>query len=150
MSELRELYQTVILDHNRNPRNRRRPEGADHTAHGDNPLCGDVIDVYVRLDDDGKVAEVGFEGSGCAISTAAASMMTETVKGRSVDEVRKLFDAYKEMVTAPKDAPADASTLGKLEVFAGVREFPMRVKCATLCWHTLAAALKGGGTVTTE
>jgi len=147
--DLRELYQTVILDHNRRPRNRRRPEGADHEAHGDNPLCGDKIDVYVDLEG-GTVADVGFEGSGCAISTAAASMMTDAVKGRSVEEVRKMFDLYKEMVTAPKDAPTDSSTLGKLAVFAGVREFPMRVKCATLSWHTLAAALEGGGTVTTE
>jgi len=149
MSELRELYQSVILDHNRRPLNARRPAGANRQARGDNPLCGDKITVYVTLED-GLVRDVGFEGAGCAISTAAASLMTEAVKGRTVDEVNKIFDAYHEMVTAPPDAPADGASLGKLAVFGGVREYPMRVKCATLAWHTLRAALAGGGIVTTE
>ncbi len=147
MSELRELYQTVILDHNRKPRNFREPECASHRAHGDNPLCGDKVDVYVRLED-GVIADVGFQGSGCAISTAAASMMTEAVKGKPLDAVTEIFERYHEMVTSA--APGDSAELGKLAVFEGVREFPMRVKCATLAWHTLRSALAGGDTVSTE
>jgi nitrogen fixation NifU-like protein len=149
MSELRELYQTVILDHNRSPRNFHRPEGANREARGHNPLCGDRVTVYARVED-GVIADAGFTGSGCAISTAAASLMTEAVKGRTVEDVAKLFDAYHEMVTAPPDAPCDSSGLGKLAVFEGVREYPMRVKCATLAWHALRAALAGGDCVSTE
>jgi nitrogen fixation NifU-like protein len=150
MSDLRELYQTVILDHNKNPRNATRPEGANRQARGNNPLCGDQLTVFVVLDDDDVVTDVGFVGEGCAISKASASLMTEAVKGKTLPEVEKLHDAFHEMATAPKDAPADSSALGKLAVFEGVREYPMRVKCATLSWHTLKAALEGGGTVTTE
>jgi nitrogen fixation NifU-like protein len=147
MSELRELYQTMILDHYKRPRNRGRPAGADRSAVGDNPLCGDKVTVFARVAD-GVVTEVGFEGSGCAISTASASLMTESVKGRPVAEVAKLFDRFHEVVTGTSDAHSD---LGKLAVFSGVREFPLRVKCATLAWHTLRAALEGGGgTVSTE
>jgi nitrogen fixation NifU-like protein len=140
MSELRELYQTRILDHYKRPRNRGRPEAADRSAAGDNPLCGDRVTVFARVAD-GVVADVGFEGSGCAISTASASLMTESVKGRRVEEVAKLFDRFHEVVTG---AGEPASDLGKLAVFVGVREFPLRVKCATLAWHTLRAALEGG------
>ena len=139
MSDLRDLYQTVILDHYKKPRNFGRPEGADRSAQGVNPLCGDRVQVFARLEGD-KVAAVGFEGSGCAISTAAASLMTQAVKGKSRAEVEALFDRYHEMVTGK--AEPDAS-LGKLEVLAGVREFPARVKCATLVWHALLAALAG-------
>ena len=147
MSELRELYQTMILDHYKRPRNRGRPAAADRSAVGDNPLCGDKVTVFARVAD-GVVAEVGFEGSGCAISTASASLMTESVKGRPVDEVAKLFDRFHELVTGTGGAGSD---LGKLAVFSGVREFPLRVKCASLAWHTLRAALEGGGgTVSTE
>jgi nitrogen fixation NifU-like protein len=149
MSELRELYQTVILDHNRSPRNFRKPPGANREARGHNPLCGDRVVVYAAVED-GVVRDVGFEGQGCAISTAAASLMTEAVKGMSVEEVAKLHDAYHEMVTAPPGAPADNAALGKLAVFEGVREYPMRVKCATLAWHALRAALAGGDVVSTE
>ena len=148
-AELRELYQTLILDHNRRPRNARRPEGANREARGDNPLCGDKITVWARVED-GQIADVGFEGSGCAISQAAASMMTEDVKGRSVEEFAKRFDRYHEAVTSPPSAPLDSGALGKLAVFAGVREFPMRVKCATLAWHTLRSALGSGEPVSTE
>jgi nitrogen fixation NifU-like protein len=150
MSELRELYQSVILDHNRKPRNARVPEGANQSADGDNPLCGDKITVHVALED-GVVKDVGFVGEGCAISTASASLMTEAVKGRSADEVEELFEEFHALVTSsPRSEPA-ADRLGKLQVFAGVREFPMRVKCATLGWHTLRAALaESGATVTTE
>jgi nitrogen fixation NifU-like protein len=142
MSELRELYQSVILDHNKKPRNFGEIEDPDRSADGDNPLCGDKIHVTVALDD-GTVRDVRFTGSGCAISTASASLMTEAVKGRSLDEVQKLFEGFHELVTAPKSVEVDAAELGKLAVFAGVREFPVRVKCATLAWHTLRAALEG-------
>jgi nitrogen fixation NifU-like protein len=140
MSELRELYQSVILDHYRKPRNYGRPEGADREAEGVNPLCGDHVRVYARVDDD-RVAAVGFEGSGCAISTAAASLMTQAVKGRTTAEVEGLFARFHELVTGGGEV--DPSALGKLEVLAGVREFPARVKCATLAWHALRAALQG-------
>ncbi len=149
MSDLRELYQTVILDHNKAPRNAARPEGANREARGDNPLCGDKITVYVVLDD-GVVRDAGFVGTGCAISQASASLMTESVKGKPLVEVEKLFDSFHEMATAPPGKPADTGELGKLAVFEGVRQYPMRVKCATLSWHTLKSALDGGGMVTTE
>jgi nitrogen fixation NifU-like protein len=147
MSDLRELYQTMILDHYKKPRNFGRPAAAPLEAVGDNPLCGDRISVFLGVDDDGKVEEVGFEGAGCAISTASASMMTELVKGRPAAEVQKLFERFHDMVTGEKEA--DPDELGKLAVFTGVREFPLRVKCATLAWHTLRAALAGGAEIIT-
>jgi len=146
MSDLRELYQTVILDHNREPRNFGPLADASHAADGYNPLCGDVIRVMLDVEDD-VVQDVRFEGSGCAISTASASLMTQAVKGRSVADALKLFDGFHEMVTADAVNEFDSSHLGKLAVFAGVREFPMRVKCATLAWHTLKNALEGDATV---
>jgi nitrogen fixation NifU-like protein len=139
-ADLRELYQTVILDHYKKPRNYGRPAGADRQAKGVNPLCGDHVHVYAKLEDD-RVAEVGFEGSGCAISTAAASLMTQAVKGRTTGEVGDLFARYHELVTGRGDV--DPESVGKLAVLAGVREFPARVKCATLSWHALRAALEG-------
>lgn len=142
MSDLRELYQTTILDHNKQPRNFRVPEGANRSASGHNPLCGDRVVVHLVLED-GVVKDVGFQGAGCAISTASASLMTQAVKGRSVAEVQKLFDAFHELLTSDPRQEADASSVGKLAVFAGVREYPVRVKCATLAWHTLRAALEG-------
>jgi nitrogen fixation NifU-like protein len=146
MSDLRELYQTMILDHYKKPRNFGRPTTAPLEAVGDNPLCGDRITVFLDVDDEGAVREVGFEGTGCAISTASASMMTELVKGRPAAEVQERFH---DVVTGEREA--DPEALGKLAVFAGVREFPLRVKCATLAWHTLRAALGGRPeTVTTE
>jgi nitrogen fixation NifU-like protein len=138
MSELRELYQEVIFDHNRHPRNFGRPAGANRSAQGYNPLCGDKVTIYLTIED-GTIREVAFEGSGCAISTASASLMTEALKGKTVAEAERLFEGFHDMV-AGSGAHSD---LGKLEVLAGVREFPMRVKCATLAWHTLSAALKG-------
>lgn len=148
MSDLRELYQQVILDHNKNPRNFRALDACDHEADGFNPLCGDKVHVYVKLEGD-VVADVSFQGEGCAISTAAASMMTEALKGKSVDEARAIFDAYQHMVMG--DGAGDPGKIGKLAVFEGVREFPMRVKCATLPWHTLHAALdRADRPVTTE
>ena len=146
MSELRELYQSVILDHNKQPRNFREPEGANRTADGFNPLCGDKITVYLELEDD-VVKDVGFSGSGCAISTASASLMTQSIKGKSVADVRQLFDGFHELVTGNPGEEADSEGLGKLAVFSGVREFPVRVKCATLAWYTMRSALDGTGEV---
>jgi len=142
MSDLRELYQSVILDHNKSPRNLRRPAAANRKAEGRNPLCGDQLTVFVDLEN-GVVKDAAFEGSGCAISTASASLMTESVKGRRVDEIEKLFDGFHRLVTSDPSSPAEDEGLGKLAVFGGVREFPVRVKCATLAWHTLRAALEG-------
>src|SRR6185295_1329363 len=137
MSELSELYQQVILDHNKKPRNFRKLETANHSAEGFNPLCGDQLTVYLHLEDD-AVQEVSFEGSGCAISKAAASMMTQAVKGKSKQDVEKMFTSFHEMVTGDTE-DEEPESLGNLKVFAGVREFPVRVKCATLPWHTLHA-----------
>ena len=148
--ELRELYQEVILDHSKRPRNfRALPEG--HQAEGFNPLCGDRATVFVDLED-GRVKDASFVGSGCSISTASASMMTEAVKGKSAAEAEELFQRFHALITAPPDQAGGAHPeLGKLAVFAGVCEFPVRVKCASLPWHTLKAALQGAGaTVSTE
>jgi nitrogen fixation NifU-like protein len=143
MSELTDLYQEVILDHNRAPRNFGPLEGADHTADGHNPLCGDELRVYVTLDGD-TVTGIQFEGSGCAISKASASLMTEAVQGKSTAEVETMFRAFHDLMTGdPSVREAAGPQLGKLAVFEGVREFPVRVKCATLAWHTLEAALAG-------
>lgn len=152
MSELQDLYQEMILDHYRRPRNCRRLEGCSCSADGNNPLCGDKITVYATVED-GVVTDVSFEGSGCAISTASASIMTESVKGKTVDESHKLFRRFHHLITGdPGDGAGDEGVeLGKLEVFAGVGEYPARVKCATLAWHTLEAALnRSGGVVSTE
>jgi nitrogen fixation protein NifU and related proteins len=148
MSDLRELYQEVILDHHKKPRNFRKLEGARH-VEGYNPLCGDKVTVYVKLDGD-VVREVSFQGSGCAISTASASLMTETLKGKTRAEAEALFQTFHDLLTG-KPQTTDGPELGKLEVFSGVREFPVRVKCATLAWHTFHAALEGEDkTVSTE
>jgi len=147
MSELRDLYQEVILDHNKRPRNFGPLEAANRLAVGHNPLCGDKLTLYLRLDGD-RVSDVRFEGSGCAISRASASMMTDAVKGRTAAEVDALFDGFHKMVTAPAGTDP-AAGLGKLAVFAGVAEYPTRVKCASLAWHTLQAALHDPGSVVT-
>ncbi|MGH8806726.1 MAG: Fe-S cluster assembly sulfur transfer protein SufU, partial [Noviherbaspirillum sp.] len=147
MTDLRDLYQEIIFDHYRQPRNFRPLTGANRKAEGFNPLCGDRVTVYLKLEN-GVIQDVSFEGSGCAISTASASLMTEHLKGRSEQEVETLFQTFHDLVTRDR---AGAPELGKLEVLAGVRAFPARVKCATLPWHTLHAALANeGGTVTTE
>jgi nitrogen fixation NifU-like protein len=140
MAELGDLYQQVILDHNRSPRNFRVMEDAQRVASGDNPLCGDKIKVYLKLDGD-VIEEVSFHGSGCAISQASASLMTTAVLGRSADAANELFRMFHDMVTDPGQGEPDRKALGKLVAFAGVREFPARVKCANLAWHTLHAAL---------
>ena len=149
MSELSELYQQVILDHNKKPRNFRKLENANHTADGYNPLCGDQLTIYLDLED-GLVKEVGFEGSGCAISKASASMMTQAVKGKSKEQAENLFQEFHSMVTGELNEETEENQLGNLKIFAGVREFPVRVKCATLPWHTLHAALNKQEQVSTE
>jgi nitrogen fixation NifU-like protein len=149
MSELSELYQQVILDHNKKPRNFRKLESANHTAEGYNPLCGDQLTIYLNLEND-RVTDVGFEGSGCAISKASASMMTQAVKGKSKEQAENLFKEFHSMVTGELDEENEENTLGNLRIFAGVREFPVRVKCATLPWHTMHAALNKEDQVSTE
>jgi nitrogen fixation protein NifU and related proteins len=149
MSELSELYQQVILDHNKKPRNFRKLEAPSHTAEGYNPLCGDHLTVYLDMAGN-QVRDVGFEGSGCAISKASASMMTQAVKGKSKEEAEDLFREFHSMVTGELNEELDENSLGNLKIFAGVREFPVRVKCATLPWHTLHAALNKQDQVSTE
>lgn len=140
-SELKELYQQVILDHNKNPRNFRKMEKANHFAEGYNPLCGDKLNIYVELED-GKIKDISFQGSGCAISKASASLMSSMVKGLPVEEAEQLFEKFQAVITGRITEEEDIDKLGKLAVFAGVREFPSRVKCASLAWHTMVAAFK--------
>lgn len=149
MSELSDLYQEVILEHNKNPRNFREISDADQYADGKNPLCGDALRVYVAMDGD-QITDVAFKGSGCAISKASASMMTQAVKGKTKEEAEAIFGEFHKMVTGELDIETDDNDLGKLRIFAGVLEFPARVKCASLSWHTLNAALHGEDAVTTE
>lgn len=141
MTDLRDLYQQIILDHNRRPRNFRKLDDANRQAEGNNPLCGDVLTVFVRVEDD-TIADIGFQGSGCAISQASASLMTEAVKGKSCEEANRLVRAFRSMVTALNDTEEDRKALGKLAALGGVRQFPARVKCANLPWHALHAALE--------
>ena len=153
MSEdLRDLYQEVILDHGRHPRNRRLIEGCNHLAHGENPLCGDKLTVFVKLNGQGVIEDVSFEGQGCAISTASASLMTEVMIGKTEAEAEKLFGSFHALATGAEREEAEGmeDELDRLEVLAGVRDYPVRVKCATLAWHTLQAALHDEGKVSTE
>ncbi len=141
MSDLRDLYQEVILDHNKKPRNFGELEDADHYAEGNNPLCGDQLRLYIKMERD-RVDQIRFQGFGCAISTASASLMTEVVSGKTLQEIQTLYESFHELLTGDPSVVAEAGPeLGKLAVFSGVREFPVRVKCATLAWHTLQAAL---------
>jgi len=150
MSDLSELYQEVILDHNKRPRNFQKLEGANRTAEGYNPLCGDQFTVYLRLEGD-VVRDISFQGAGCAISKASASLMTTSVKGKTRAETEVLFDKVHKMLTGEPSPRVEPHELGKLAVLSGVCEFPARVKCASLAWHTLHAALKGeGAPVSTE
>ncbi|MCW5945976.1 MAG: SUF system NifU family Fe-S cluster assembly protein [Fimbriimonadales bacterium] len=150
MSQLTELYQEVILDHYRNPRNAKPIEKETHSAEGHNPLCGDDVEVHLLIED-GVVADVSVRGVGCAISTASSSLMSEAIRGKSLDEVEQMFERFHAMVTSPIDAPAPIDGLGKLEVLAGVRNYPVRIKCATLPWHALKSAIAGSSEpVTTE
>ncbi|MFL6286053.1 MAG: Fe-S cluster assembly sulfur transfer protein SufU [Pyrinomonadaceae bacterium] len=149
MSELSELYQQVILDHNKKPRNFQKLEGANRVSEGFNPLCGDQLTVYMLMHD-GVVSDLSFVGTGCAISKAAASMMTQAIKGKTRDEAQTLFHEFHRMVTGELDEASEPNHLGRLTIFAGVRDYPARVKCASLAWHTMHAALEGEDTATTE
>jgi nitrogen fixation protein NifU and related proteins len=155
--ELRDLYQEVILDHGKHPRNHRRPEDASHHARGDNPMCGDRVEVFLKLGADGTIQDAAFQGRGCAISQASASMMTELVTGKTVGQAKALFEGFHRLCTdadhdhdhAPPEG-VDPADLERLAVMSGVRQFPMRVKCATLAWHTLNTALDGGKEASSE
>ena len=149
MSELSELYQDVILDHNKKPRNFRALETANRQSDGYNPLCGDQLTVYLEMEDE-VVKDVSFIGSGCAISKASASMMTQAVKGKTKSEAEILFTEFRQMVMGELNEETSENSLGKLKIFAGVREFPARVKCASLSWHTVHAALNGEDAASTE
>jgi len=154
LDELRELYQEVILDHGKNPRNHRHPAEANCQAEGNNPICGDTLVVYLTVDEDGVIRDAAFEGKGCAISVASASLMTDMLKGKTVARARALFESFHDMCTKDDfDANAvqdNADDLDRLQVLAGVRAFPMRVKCATLAWHTMTAAMTGENEASTE
>lgn len=142
MSDLSELYQEVILDHNKNPRNFGVLQSHSHHSEGFNPLCGDRFTIYLKLEND-KVVDISFAGSGCAISKSSASLMTTLVKGKTIPEINKMVEEFQSLVTANMEQDLDLSKLGKLSVFSGIREFPARIKCASLPWHTLKAAAEG-------
>lgn len=141
MDELKELYQQIILDHNKDPKNYGKLDAHNHDSEGYNPLCGDRVHVYLMVED-GLIKEIRFEGSGCAISKASASVMTTLLKGKTVAEARALFAQFQKMITADVHTPPDVEKVGKMAVFAGVREFPSRIKCAGLAWHTVIAAIE--------
>ncbi|MFC1542313.1 Fe-S cluster assembly sulfur transfer protein SufU [Pseudomonadota bacterium] len=147
MFDLGDLYQQVIIDHTKSPRNFGKLEPCSHDAEGFNPLCGDQLHVYLQINDNNIIEDVKFEGQGCSISTASASLMTQALKGKPVSEFERLFEAFHNMATADMSEAPDEETLGKLAVLAGVKEFPARIKCATLCWHTLKAAIEDGDKV---
>jgi len=150
MFDLKSLYQQVIVDHNKAPRNFGKLEPCSHDAEGYNPLCGDQLHLYLNIDDDGIIREVRFEGEGCAISTASASLMTQAMTGKHIDAFKQLFEQFHHMTTSDLNEEPDQTQLGKLAVLAGVREFPSRIKCATLCWHTAKAAIEGANSAQTE
>ena len=143
MFSLGDLYKQVIIDHTKSPRNYGKLEPCSHDAEGFNPLCGDQLHVYLQIGADDIIEDIKFEGEGCSISTASASLMTQALKGKPVAESERLFEAFHNMATAGMDEEPDEETLGKLAVLAGVKEFPSRIKCATLCWHTVKAAIEG-------
>lgn len=145
MFDLKDLYLQVIVDHNKSPRNFGVLNPASHDAEGYNPLCGDQLHIYLNINDEGVIKDVKFEGQGCAISTASASLMTEALKGKNVAEFGQIFENFTHMATADMSEPPNEEVLGKLAALAGVREFPSRIKCATLCWHTMKAAIEGSG-----
>lgn len=150
MSGASDLYQQVILEHNKKPRNFRKIDGATHSAEGFNPLCGDHLWVYLTISESGTIEDAAFEGSGCAISKASASLMTTVLKGRTVDEARILFREFQELLTKKLDPEKDPNTLGKLKIFSGIWRYPARVKCAALSWHALSGALSRLQSVSTE
>ncbi len=150
MDNLRELYQEVILDHSKHPRNFGKLDPCSREAHGYNPLCGDTINIFVSLTDDGVIHDISFDGKGCAISMASASLLTDIIKGKSISEAERLFDEFHDLVTGKSDQLDAGEDSERLMVLAGVKEFPMRVKCATLSWHALQSALHGDHDTTTE
>ena len=150
MSQANELYQQVILDHNRNPRNYREMPGATHVCHGHNPLCGDNITVYAKVDANGLLEDLSFQGNGCAISKASASLMTTQLKGKPLDEARTLFGEFHEMVKGNLNPETQPNHLGKLKLFEGVKEYSSRIKCATLSWHALMGAMDRKEEASTE
>ena len=141
MADNRALYEQVILDHNKSPRNFGKMDEANRKADGYNALCGDQFTVYLKMNDSGTIEDIAFEGAGCAISKSSASVMTTVLKGKTQDEARTIFENFTSMITSDHDSPIDEDSVGKLKVFGGVREYPVRVKCATLAWHTLISAL---------
>ncbi len=141
--DLKELYQETILDHNNNPRNFHKMEDADYKAEGFNPLCGDQYTIYLKVNDDNEITSLSFYGQGCAISKSSASIMTKVLKGKTIEEAKKLFKRFHDLVSLDKDLPEDLDKLDKMAVFAGVRQFPNRVKCASLSWHAMKSALEG-------
>lgn len=141
MTEISQLYQDMILDHNKNPRNFGALKPYTHFAEGYNPLCGDHLNVYAVVEGD-VVKDIHFDGSGCAISKSSASIMTQLTKGKSISQVKEIFNSFQQLITAPMEEEADLESLGKLAVFAGVKEFPSRIKCASLAWHTMLSALE--------
>ncbi len=143
MGDLEDLYQETILDHKKSPQNFRVLDTPNRQAEGHNPLCGDKLNLYLDVDQDNRIRDISFQGEGCAISTASASLMTQAIKGKTQTEVEEIFARFHKLVTTEIGQQVDIPDLGKLAVFSGVREYPMRVKCATLCWHTLRAALEG-------
>ena len=150
MSDSRALYEQVILDHNKAPRNFKKMEAPDHKIEGFNPLCGDHFTIYLKLDGD-VISEVTFEGAGCAISKSSASVMTTLLTGKTRGQAKHIFDSFHTMVTSEPDAPLDTSLEKKLQIFSGVREYPVRIKCATLAWHAMLSALtEGDGSISTE
>jgi nitrogen fixation NifU-like protein len=146
--ELRDLYQQVILDHNKDPKNYGKIVNCSHASEGHNPLCGDRIKIYAQVEE-GLIKDIKFEGEGCAIAKASGSIMTAILKGKKIEEARQLFEAFQDLITSEVDSEVDLEELGKLAVFAGVREFPIRVKCAGLAWHTIKAAIDKKDEVTT-
>jgi nitrogen fixation NifU-like protein len=149
MNEIQALYQQMILDHNKNPRNFAEMEDPTHSSEGHNPLCGDEVTIYMKIHE-GIIEDITFKGSGCAISTSSASIMTTVLKGRTLEEAEQFFNQFHGIVTASMDTHINSDELGKLAVFTGVREFPARVKCASLAWHTMSNAMRGNGPVSTE
>jgi len=150
LDDLRELYQEVILDHSKHPRNFRKITPCSHEGHGYNPLCGDTVNVYLELDDKSQIIDIAFDGKGCAISTASASMMTDVIKGKSVDDANTLFENFRSLATGKRDKIDAGDDTERLMILAGVKQFPMRVKCATLPWHAMHTALQGKTEISTE
>ncbi len=145
-----ELYQQVILEHNKNPRNFKKLDPASHKAEGYNPLCGDHLTVYLNVDKAGVISDISFEGSGCAISKASASMMTASLKHKSVQEAKKIFEQFHKLIIGKLNPEKDANDLGKLTIFSGIWQYPARVKCASLSWHTMNGAINNEKTISTE